>query len=44
MEQSIEVETVTFDSYTTIVDVDSQAEFLKNQVSGMTDADAISRF
>ena len=38
------VETVTFDSYTTIVDVDSQAEVLANRVDGMEDAEEVSRF
>lgn len=43
MGSSTTPETVTFDSYTTIVDVDSQAEVLANRVDGMEDAEEISR-
>lgn len=37
------VETVTFDSYTTLVDVDSQAAVLAENVDGLEDAEFISR-
>lgn len=39
-----EIETVTFDSYTTLVDVDSQEEALTEHVDGLDDPAPVSRF
>ncbi|RBI58543.1 haloacid dehalogenase type II [halophilic archaeon] len=38
-----QVETVTYDSYTTLVDVDSQADVLKKKVDGIENPEFVSR-
>ncbi|MFC7157210.1 haloacid dehalogenase type II [Halomarina halobia] len=44
MDTLSDVRAITFDSYTTIVDIDSQASVLADLVDGMTDAGSVSRF